>query len=94
MKILRFPSASEMKRFFTEKDKEKRQKISRKQNYLCKTYGCQFIGDHALRYKGCHSALTEKIRLILIRGTGIRDIAAIEKISIKKVLSTLVCSRP
>jgi transposase-like protein len=52
---------------------------------MCKTCGRQFIGDHALQYKGCHSGLTEKIRLILVRGTSIRDIAAIEKINIKKV---------
>jgi transposase-like protein len=60
---------------------------------LCKTCGRQFIGDHALQYKGSHSGLTEKILMMLVRGTGIRDIAANEKNSIKKVLSALVHSR-
>jgi hypothetical protein len=53
----------------------------------------QFIGDHALRYKGCHSSLTQKLLLMPVRGTGIRAIAEIESISIKKVLSVLVHSR-
>jgi IS1 family transposase/transposase-like protein len=64
-----------------------------KQNYLCKQCGRQFIGDHALQYKGCDSSLTQKILLMLVRGIGIRDIAEIEQISIKKVLSVLVHSR-
>jgi hypothetical protein len=58
-----------------------------------KACGCQFIGDHALCYKGCYSDLTQKILLMLVRGAGIRDIAEIEKISIKKVLSVSVNSR-
>ncbi|MDR1116306.1 MAG: IS1 family transposase [Tannerella sp.] len=64
-----------------------------KQNYLCKECERQFIGNHALKYKGCHSSLTQKILLMPVRGTGIRDIAEIENISIKKVLSVLVRSR-
>ena len=67
-------------------------KSCKKQNFLCKTCGRQFIGDHALSYKGCHSALTHKILLMLVRGIGIRDITEIEGISIKKVLSVLVRS--
>jgi IS1 family transposase/transposase-like protein len=63
-----------------------------KQNYFCKNCQRQFIGDHALTYKGWHSELIHKILLMLVRGVGIRDIAEIEKISIKKVLSTLVNS--
>ncbi|MDR1129396.1 MAG: IS1 family transposase, partial [Prevotellaceae bacterium] len=63
------------------------------QNYLCRKCGRQFIGDHALRDKGCHSSLTQKLLLMLVRGIGIRDIAEIENISIKKVLSVLVRSR-
>jgi transposase-like protein len=73
--------------------KKNGRKISRKQNYLCKTCGRQFIGDHALQYKGCHSGLRQKILLMRVRGIGIRDIAAVEKIRIKKVLSVLVNSR-
>jgi transposase-like protein len=67
-------------------------KYNKKQNYLCKDCGHQFIGDHALSYKGCHSCLIQKILLMLIRGIGIRDISVIENLSIKKVLSVLVNS--
>jgi transposase-like protein len=65
---------------------------SQKQNYLCKDCSRQFISNHALSYKGCHSALKQKILLMLVRGIGIRDIAIIEGISIKKVLSALANS--
>ena len=75
------------------KIKKNGEKITKKQNYLCKDCGRQFIGDHALTYKGWHSALIQKILLMLVRGIGIRDIAEIEKISIKKVLSTLTNSK-
>jgi transposase-like protein len=68
-------------------------KISKKQNYLCKNCGRQFTGDHALIYKGCHSGLIQEILMMLVRDIGIRDIAEIEKISIRKVLSVLVNSR-
>ncbi len=42
--------------------------------------------------KACHSTLIHKILLMLVRGIRIRDIAEIEKVSIKKVLSVLVKS--
>jgi IS1 family transposase/transposase-like protein len=74
------------------KIKKNGKKSSKKQNYLCKNCGRQFIGDHALTYKGCSSGLIQKILLMLVRGIGIRDIAEIENISINKVLSTLVNS--
>jgi IS1 family transposase/transposase-like protein len=67
-------------------------KYNKKQNYLCKTCGRQFIGDHALTNKGCHSRLKHKILKMLVRGIGIRDIAEIEEVSEKKVLSVLVHS--
>ncbi|MDR0681301.1 MAG: IS1 family transposase [Dysgonamonadaceae bacterium] len=67
-------------------------KVSKKQNYFCKDCGRQFIGNHALSYKGCHSELNQKILFMLVRGVGIRDVAEIEKVSIRKVLSVLVCS--
>ena len=63
-----------------------------KQNYFCKNCSRQFIGDHALSYKGCHSELIHKILLMLVRGLGIRDVSEIERISVKKVLSVLVNS--
>ena len=61
-----------------------------KQNYLCKSCKRQFIGDHNLTYKGWASHIAAKILLLLARNVGIRDIAEIEKVSIKKVLSVLV----
>jgi transposase-like protein len=75
------------------KVKKNGKKTCGKQNYLCKVCGRQFIGDHALKYNGCHSWSTQKLLMMLVRGTGIRDIAEIERISIKKVLSVLVHSR-
>jgi transposase-like protein len=63
-----------------------------KQNYLCKTCGRQFIGDHALGYKGCHSSMIKRIVLMKVRGIGVRDISVIEGISIVKILSVLVKS--
>jgi transposase-like protein len=63
-----------------------------KQNYFCKECGNQFIGDHALSYKGCHSGLIHRILKILVRSVGIRDISEIESVSIGKVLSVLTKS--
>ena len=74
------------------KIKRNGKKTSKKQNYFCKDCRRQFIGDHALTYKGCHSKLIHRILTMLVRGVGIRDISEIEEISIKKVLSTLVNS--
>lgn len=62
------------------------------QNYLCKDCSRQFIGDHALKYKGCHSDLYHKIELMLVRNIGIRDIAEIENVSIHTVLLVLTKS--
>jgi len=76
----------------SSKIKRNGKKPSQKQNYLCKDCSRQFIGNHALSYKGCHSSLIQKILLMLVRGIGIRDVAEIEGISIKKVLSVLVKS--
>ena len=74
------------------KIKKNGKKSSKKQNFICKDCGRQFIGDHALTYKGCHSSLMQKILLMLVRGIGIRDISVIENVSITKVLSVLVRS--
>ena len=60
-----------------------------KQNYQCKDCKRQFIGDYALTYHGCHSQIKDKIRLMTVRGCGVRDIAIITSVSIGKVLSTL-----
>ena len=74
------------------KIKKNGQKSYGKQNYLCKSCGRQFIGDHALSYKACLSSIAQCILLMLVRGIGIRDIAVINGISINKVLSVLVKS--
>ena len=60
-----------------------------KQNYQCKDCRRQFIGDHALTYHGCHSKIEDIIRLMTVRGCGVRDIAVVMSISIGKVLSTI-----
>jgi len=60
---------------------------------LIEEYGSKhvlkFIGDHALSYLGCNSGITLKILQLMVRGSGIRDIAEVERISIGKVLRTL-----
>jgi transposase-like protein len=64
-------------------------KVDGKQNYQCKDCKRQFIGDHALSYLGCNSGITRKILQLMVRGSSIRDIAEVERISIGKVLRTL-----
>jgi IS1 family transposase/transposase-like protein len=68
-------------------------KSSKKQNYLCRDCGRQFIGDHALTYKGCHSKIIHRVLLMSVRGVGVRDMAEIEGTGIRKVLSVPVNSR-
>ena len=65
-------------------------KSYRKQNYLCKNCKRQSIGDHNLTYKGWASHIVAKILLLLARNVGIRDVAEIQEVIIKKVLSVLV----
>lgn len=76
----------------SSKVKKNGKKSDKKQNYMCKTCHRQFIGDHALSYKGCHSGIIKRILLMSVRGIGIRDVSVIEGISIKKALSVLVKS--
>lgn len=64
-------------------------KLYGKQNYQCKDCKRQFIGDHALSYQGCNSGITGKILHLMVRGSGVRDIAEVERISMGKVLRTL-----
>lgn len=59
------------------------------QNYLCKDCGRQFVADHDLKYKGCLSWLSGTVKRMMARGSGVRDIAYVLSISIKKVLSVL-----
>ena len=65
----------------SEKIKKNGKKTYKKQNYLCKNCGRQFIGDHALSYKGCHSDLIQRILRMLVRCIGIRNIAVIEDVT-------------
>ena len=64
-------------------------KVDGKQNHQCKDCKRQFIGDHALSYPGCNSGINGKILHLMVRGSGVRDIAEVERISIGKVLRTL-----
>ena len=64
-------------------------KSNRTQNYLCKTCGKQFISDLERTYHGTLSYIANMIKIMLVRGIGIRDISAILKISVGKVLKTL-----
>ena len=59
------------------------------QNYLCKDCGILFITDHDKTYKGCLSWTTDIIKIMLLRGIGIRDLCVILKVSARKVLKTL-----
>ena len=76
----------------SSKIKKNGNKANGKQNYCCKLCNRQFIGDHALQYKGWHSGLIQKILLMLVWGLDIRHVAEIEKLSIRKVVSVLVNS--
>lgn len=69
--------------------KKNGKKYDGKQNYQCKNCKRQFIGDHALSYRGCHSGITTKILHLMVRGSGVRDISVVERVSIAKVLRTL-----
>ena len=68
-------------------------KSNRTQNYLCKACGTQFISDSERTYNGTFSHIVDTIKIMFIRGIGIRDISVILKISIGKVLHTLKSSK-
>ena len=63
------------------------------QNYLCKQCGRQFIADQERTYKGTLPWIVPLIKIMLVRGNGVRDISTILKISVKKVLKTLVSTK-
>src|SRR5215469_8251477 len=63
------------------------------QNYRCKTCQKQFISSHERTYLGSNVSITDLIKIMLVRGIGIRDISIILKISAGKVLKTLRSSR-
>jgi IS1 family transposase/transposase-like protein len=62
------------------------------QNYHCKDCSKQFISDHERTYRGSLSWITALIKIMLVRGCGIRDISIILSVSVKKVLKTLTSS--
>ncbi|MEB3768268.1 IS1 family transposase [Acinetobacter sp. MD2] len=68
-------------------------KVDGKQNSQFKICKCQFIGDHALSYQGCHSGIKTKRLHLMARGSGVRDIAEVERVTIGKVLRTLSQSK-
>lgn len=65
-------------------------KANGKQLYKCRDCNRQFIADHEKTYKGTLSNISNQIRIMLVRGSGVRDVAVILCVSIYKVLTTLV----
>jgi transposase-like protein len=68
----------------------KRKKNNGKQNYLCKDCGRQFISDQDITYQGCRSWVVNLIKIMFVRGIGIRDISTVLNISITTVLKVLI----
>ena len=60
-----------------------------KQNYLCKDCHRQFVGDHNLTYRGCHSQADKNIWKMTVRRCGIRDICTITGYSRDKIQAAL-----
>jgi IS1 family transposase len=58
-----------------------------------RTNGRQFVADQERTCKGTLSRIVPKIKLMPVRGNGVKDISAVLEISIKKVLKTLVSTR-
>jgi len=67
-------------------------KSNGKQLYKCRKCNRQFIADHDKVYKGTISNVVNQIKLMLVRGSGVRDISAILCVSVYKVLSVLTKS--
>ena len=59
------------------------------QNYRCKNCGRQFIGDYQKIYRGSLSWIPAAVKIMMVRGNGVRDIGAILHISLRKVLQVL-----
>ncbi|MDR1956020.1 MAG: IS1 family transposase, partial [Treponema sp.] len=64
-------------------------KSKSKQNFICKDCGRQFISDHERTYKGTYSWVKNLIKIMLVRGIGIRDISVVLCVSITTVLKVL-----
>ena len=59
------------------------------QNYRCKNCGKRFISDHQKIYRGGLSRIPAVVKIMTVRGNGVRDIRAILNISPGKVLQAL-----
>ncbi|MHC6201730.1 IS1 family transposase [Breznakiellaceae bacterium SP9] len=66
---------------------------SKKQNYICKDCGKQFIDERDLEQNGRKPWVIALIMIMLVRGSGIRDVAEVLKVSIYKVLKVLTTSK-
>jgi transposase-like protein len=64
-------------------------KYNGKQNYRCTQCGRQFIDGHEMTYRERLSRVVEMVKIMLVRGIGIRDISAVLQIRITKVLKVL-----
>jgi len=71
-----------------QKHNPQREKSNGQRNYRCKACGRHFIADHERTYRGTISRMEALVRILMVRGAGIRDIAAGLRISTGKVLST------
>ena len=67
-------------------------KANGKQLYKCRDCNRQFIADHDKVYKGTLSNIANQIKLMLVRGSGVRDISVILSVSVYKILSVLTKS--
>jgi transposase-like protein len=65
-------------------------KANGKQLYKCRDCNRQFIADHEKTYNGTLSTIVNKILMMMVRGSGVRDIAVVLSVSISKVLKTLI----
>jgi len=74
----------------SEKAVRNGKKKNGKQLYKCRDCNRQYIGDHEKTYKGTIPSVVNQIKLMLVRGSGIRDISIVLFVSVYKVLATLV----
>jgi len=63
------------------------------QNHLCKACGRQFIRDDQRTYIVASPCVPSLIRTVPARGNGARNVAAILRVSVRKVLKTLVSGK-
>jgi transposase-like protein len=59
------------------------------QNYRCSRCGHQFVDDREKTYSGCLFRTVQTIKMMRVRGMGIRDISTVLNASVGKVLKSL-----